>query len=404
MISDFVQTARRAGATTVEALGRAVAPSSAESPWTVTIARGVDEIEALGPEWRALESDAPSPVLFQSHGWCRGIARALAADGAGDGIRVAALRQAGHLVAILPLGVRAMAGVRVARILGEPLAQYADCVARPGAFARARLPWRAVAAAAGIDVFSFRRVRDGTPLAEALVGAGATLVSRKAAREVPLDGHADVAAFGAAIDPKAARERRRLRRRLAERGELGCRHVAPGADAVAAARLAMAWKHDWLARRGATSAAFSHERWTDALIALVSGPGVDALVTVLELDGRPIAIEIGFRFGGRHHCHLGASDPAEAAGAPGTIAMEEALGRCLADGIAVYDLMGPDEAYKHRWCPVSVPMGEYRLAGTPRGRVAIIGAEMVARPLARAAVERMPTGVSRLLARWSGRA
>ena len=66
------------------------------------------EIDALRPQWRALEAVAPGATVFQSDAWCAAIAAARGLDGAAiltvsDGgnlvaVRIGHRRQQGHLL------------------------------------------------------------------------------------------------------------------------------------------------------------------------------------------------------------------------------------------------------------------------------------------------------------------
>jgi CelD/BcsL family acetyltransferase involved in cellulose biosynthesis len=105
----------------------------------------LDSVEALGPEWSALESRTPEATGFQSFPWCFTWLRV---SRAGAAPRIVCVREEERLVFLLPLQIERRFGVVIARWLGEPMTQYGDALALPGERRRigARWPkrkWRA---------------------------------------------------------------------------------------------------------------------------------------------------------------------------------------------------------------------------------------------------------------------
>lgn len=72
---------------------------------------------------------------------------------------------------------------------------------------------------------------------------------------------------------------------------------------------------------------------------------------MLELDGRPIAAQLGFHYGDTYHALHSAFDPSFARFSPSVALASKIVCRLLARGIRHYDYLHGDEPYKLRWLP-----------------------------------------------------
>jgi hypothetical protein len=158
-------------------------------------------------------------------------------------------------------------------------------------------------------------------------------VTKRVERPV-LDAAADgrEAAFAEWLGGKRAREFRRCRRRLEELGRLVLRSLDGPHDA-------QAWidaffeieQSGWKGRRGTALACSTAERrWFDAVTTRAAAEG-RVLVYSLELDGRPVAMSVNYRAGGRIWCFKTAYDAALARYSPGAVLEYESSLAALAD-------------------------------------------------------------------------
>lgn len=70
---------------------------------------------------------------------------------------------------------------------------------------------------------------------------------------------------------------------------------------------------------------------------------------MLDLDGRPAAIEFGFRYGETFYPQWMALDSEYQAHSPGFVLKSHIIQELIRDGIRIYDFMGGVEPYKMRW-------------------------------------------------------
>lgn len=342
-----------------------------DPPVTGETLRGV-AVAAVLDEWAALDERAPARAYFQSAAFARPILEALAASASAPvEARAAVVRRDGRLVGLLPVGVSS-GPVRVARLLGEPLVQYGDALVdrEDGAAIAAALVdvvrgWR------DVDALVLKRVPEDAAIRPALVKRGARVLDPADGVHAVLTGFTDTQDYGKSIDVVQTRERRRLRRRLDEGTPAKIELIGGGPRAAALLDTALAWKAEWLSARGLASAAFDDPVWRDALMRLVARPdrAGGVLMTVVEKDGEPIAVELGFRGGDTLFAFLGAHKPGTERASPTKAAMEETVAWCLAEGVRVYDLLVPADTYKDCWVNARVATGTLVLPVTLKGRL-----------------------------------
>ena len=122
------------------------------------------------------------------------------------------------------------------------------------------------------------------------------------------------------------------------------------------------------------------------------------LASAITLDGRPIAVEIGFRWFGRFYSYLGSFDWELRDYSPGKVQLEEAIRWCLEQGIEAYDLLGEPAAYKSGWSNMSTSLKTYRLEPTLRGKAFASVWSRSIRPAAKSMMQAAPLGLRTRLA------
>jgi CelD/BcsL family acetyltransferase involved in cellulose biosynthesis len=335
-------------------------------------------IEALAPEWAALEARCPEATGFQNFDWCAVWLREAAWREEPLRPRVVTVREAERLVMLWPLQVETRFGATIARWIGEPMTQYGDALAEPGA---GRSRWRAAAEAEmarwrDVDLVALTRLR-----ADGVVSAsGAAIRFCESAVSAPF---LDLRAGGCARRHKSVERRARRLERL---GPLSFEESLDPAARESAARRALAMKRAWLDEKGLMSVGLSAPTTGDFL-AGAARAGV-LRVHVLRVGGEPAAIDLGLCGGGFYRLLLVAYDPRFAQGSPGQVLTARLIERCAALGLSGFDLLAPADPYKFMWAGAAVAMGERYAPRTLKGRAAAFALARL-RPLAKRAVKRV---------------
>jgi CelD/BcsL family acetyltransferase involved in cellulose biosynthesis len=327
--------------------------------------------DRLEPEWRALETEATGPVLFQSFAWCRVVFDHRARNSAAFEPLILTLRERGRLVAVLPLQ-RVRSGLaRLATGIGEPFQQYTDLILAPDAPADA--VERLIEAARRLpncDGLSLLKVRDDSPLAPLLRAKRAIRSNEDAAPFVDLGPFVDFKAYHRTVNAKTRKNMRNARNRLARSGALEHQiYSEPHAIQTLVLR-AHAGRERWLAEQGLTSRAFRDASFVDfAREAARPESGLTPLAMSLTLDGRPIADQWGFVFNNRYYAYVATWTPEFEEASPGKLHLEEVIRCCHERGVRVADFLMPAARYKFTWTDQAMPVADYALSLTLFGQL-----------------------------------
>jgi CelD/BcsL family acetyltransferase involved in cellulose biosynthesis len=158
-------------------------------------------------------------------------------------------------------------------------------------------------------------------------------------------------------------------------------------------------KRQWLVQRGAISSAFVDASSRDCLLALAADrTGTGAMVARLTVNGEPAAIRFGFEYKGTHFSYMSAYDQAFSHLSPGKLLMEYCIEGCWERGVTRLDMLPPDGRHKTDWCDDRMPVADYTLPLTWRGRAYAELYQERVRPALRRGFQHLPTGVRSLLA------
>lgn len=370
----------------------------------VRIVRSVDDIGAIAGRWRALQLRAADPMTwFQSLDWCRTWCRFHAAD-----IRIATVWSGDSLVLVWPLMVTGSSRI-VRRIapLTMPHAQYGNMIVDPLLHADGRL---AEAVADCLERIVDREnpdlvVHADVPVAQedlqAAFGDSGTVEPAGASSWMDLTGFKDWDAFRSALGRSVRKGRNRRRNALERLGKLDyvVRHAGePGYAELVRAGVGM--KRVWLRETGRATMVVHSPDFPDFLSALSYDPETrtGAVTAALLLDGRPVAIEIGFEWFGRFYSYLGAFDWSMRSYSPGKLQLEEAMRWCIERGIHAYDLLGEAATYKSDWSNMSTPMNSWGMQPTLRGKAYSAIWSRSLRPAAKSLMQSAPLGLRTRLA------
>jgi CelD/BcsL family acetyltransferase involved in cellulose biosynthesis len=367
--------------------------------------------DALEADWTELFERAGKSIhVFQTFNFCWHWANHyLRCEGAKSGARLSIVtgRRNGRLIMAWPLVSETKHGITQIFWMGEPLAQYGDAlieasqdapnILRSGlAFLRERT---------SADVLWLRRVRADANVAALMADMGAQITDRQAAPHMELSSAADFGRFEERYSSKMRRNRRRLARRLEERGPLQFIRLHGGEEAGELAARAIATKSEWLKDRGLVSSALGDER-TPALFADLASrkaKPVDCVVSVLKTNGETAAFEVSFVCKGRLVIHVMAFDLEFEKAGVGVLLLEQNLKQGYAEKLDIYDMMAPGDPYKMDWCDKSETVIDWvkplSAIGTLYARV-YLG---FLRSRLKSALKSMPQPLRRILRKGYGR-
>lgn len=342
------------------------------------IVNSVAGFEAMEPEWNDLFARSSRPThVFQSFNFCWHWARhylASAPDGiAGLEPSIVTARQDGRLMMVLPLATRRSPLLAQTVWMGDPVAQYGDALIDGGIDAETLLrdALQFVSRNLRTDVLWLRRVRADANIAPALQQSRAIAADRQQAPYMDLASAPDFATFEQRYTSKMRRNRRRLVRRLQDKGDVAFVRLHGGEAARTFAVEAVALKSRWLADRGLVSSAVSDERMSRLfgdLAARAERP-VDSVVSALKSNGTTAAVQVSFAHKGRLAIHLIAFNlDFEKAGA-GVLLLEQGLRDGYREHFSIYDMLAPADPYKGDWCQAADDVVDWAVPVGIKGRI-----------------------------------
>jgi len=189
-----------------------------------------------------------------------------------------------------------------------------------------------------------------TALSGATREAGAHLSTRVLGRSPYVDTHRELSAYEASLDAKLLREVRRRRRRLESQGPVQL-EVSDGQgrlDELLDEGLLIegaAWK----AAEGTAIA--SHEATLSFYRSVARWAAEEGTLRLafLRVGGRPLAFDLCLEQNGSHYLLKTGFDPGARPLAPGIMIRWEMIARAFTEGLASYEFLGKDDAWKLRW-------------------------------------------------------
>ena len=363
---------------------------------------------AAAGTWERLRQRAPTESLFMTPDWLETWTRHLGSSHP----LVFGIEDGGEVVALAPIDRVWVGGLAVLRPLGLGVTDYFDLLLPPEP-ERRRLALAAFADAlvqrAGVwDALDLRGVPAESPTVQELVEAAAERGMRYAV--VPGHGRPGISLDGTwdtFLNGLPGRFRYNLRsrlRRLQERGTVTFRAVTRPRE-VRWAMVALTELHARRWRGQHTSTIFSSSSaarrfYAEAARKYAEREMLD--LTLLEVDGCPVAGSLGFVDGDTYYYYLPAFEPELAPLAPSSLLLSHLIERSFERGLRRFDFMLGDEPYKARWAneerqTVNLVVG----APTMRGQAAF--AALVGTQQARRRARSSPL-LQRARRHWLGRA
>jgi CelD/BcsL family acetyltransferase involved in cellulose biosynthesis len=344
------------------------------------------------------EVSAPS-AIFQSHAQIRIWARHFVPAGGGIRLHVALVRRNGVAVLILPLVIAGLPGLRIARMAGDPIAQYCEILADPTIDASAAFD-AAIASVkqAGADAIVFRRIREDSHLLKLARPLLRPPISRQAAPFADLSRFADYRAYLKSLSHKTRHGLKNREHRLKNAGESRFEHTMGGRAARMALADAMDLKRKWLVQRGAMSSALLDTETKACLLDLTDDPATGSVVARLTVNDATAAIRFGFEYRNTHFTYLSAYDERFAGLSPGKLLMHFVLSSFKERGLQRVDMLPPAGRHKAEWCRSEVGVADYTLPLSEAGRLYAIVYQERVRPGLQRVWKRMPLSLRSLIA------
>jgi len=382
--------------------------NGAIGPTRVDIVRSIDGIVAIADQWRALELRAADPMTyFQSLDWCLTWCRFYGGENDENGIRIATVWQAGRLVLVWPL---MLAGspwtVRRVLPLTLPHGQYGNMIVDPELCAGSLSAivgecLDRVTSADSPDLVSFADVPASAGELRAACGEAGQVQPAGASAWMDLTRFPDWESYRQALGKTVRKGRNRRRNALQRLGEVDyvvkCGNEEGYVELVHAG---VEMKQVWLKETGRATRVVNRPDFADFLSALSYDPETrsGAVAAAVMLDGRPVAVEIGFEWFDRFYSYLGSFDWDLRGHSPGKVQLEEAMRWCIERGIHAYDLLGEPSTYKSDWSNMSTPLNSWGTEPTLRGKAYASIWSRSLRPAAKTLMESAPLGVRTRLA------
>lgn len=358
-----------------------VMPVASIDTATVGVLRGVAAFQSLKGEWDALFARVGLPhQLFQSHALLTHWAAAYPADAKGTVIVTA--RAQGRLVAAVPLVLTNTLGVRRLRIMGAPIAQFDDALVDRDCGQAVRLAiWQTIMRF-GADLFETRRVRADSALGSLLPDGGVVTEMSEApfaCLSTRVEGHEP----GQAYSSKERSNVRRRQRRLAEMGTLAMTSTPAGDEAALLAARAIDIKRRALKAAGVFSPAVRGSGFEAFFRRAAADRASGLLVTAVELDGRPVAVDLSFLCKTTAFGHVLATEPDMIQSGAGNVLVHHVLATAKAAGARTFDLLAPADAYKMQHADGTTPVKSTIYPFSLRGRMFVKAWHGMAFPAAR---------------------
>lgn len=411
--ADEIPIAARLAETSVLAPAQQRTPAAgnslASSELHIEIHSEAAALTRLGPDWNELFDRAGRPAqVFQTHAYAQLFVKTNNLGGpASSGnhncrckLAILTIRRNGRLVLVFPLVQSRQLGNTVVSWLGEPITQYGDVLIDPDEDARTLVTGalQHIATTLGADIFRLRKIRSDAAIAPVLAELGILPLDVVEAPCVTLA--AGGSAFEDRQNGKAKKNRRRLMRRLEERGAVTFQELDSRADVQAVVRAGLEQKRDWLVRRGLVSPSLA-DTHVDAFMTAAAADSArvaGCALFALSLNDRPIAVALGFRCKSRLMLHfISYAADVEKNGA-GILNLEAILRLAEADGLEAVDLLPPKADYKLDWSDHTVVVADYTWGATARGKLFGALLDKTVKPSVKRAIECLPLAMRQRLA------
>jgi CelD/BcsL family acetyltransferase involved in cellulose biosynthesis len=302
---------------------------------------------------------------------------------------------------VWPLVSERVRGITQVFWMGEPVSQYGDVLIDTVPDAREVLQagFNFLQQRGAVDILRLRRVREDANLAPLMKDMNATAADRQVAPYIDLASAKDFASFEQRYSSKTRKNRRRLARRLEEKGSMQFLRLNGGVEARELAVKAVALKADWLRSRGLLSNAIADERMSRLFADLAEGRVKPAgcIVSALKSNDEVAALEVSFACKARLAMHRIVFNLEFEKSGAGVLLLEQTLKDGYADGFAACDMLAPGDVYKFDWCEKADEVTDWVKPLTVKGHLYTRFYLGFLRGRIKAALKAMPQPMRRLM-------
>lgn len=361
--------AARVPAVTVSAPARA--PVSTALDFSLVSDRR--DFDALEEDWNDLFARAgSSQQLFLGFNWLWHWANHYLA-GSGQRLAILVARRNGRLAMVWPLVSERKHGLRVLSWMGDPVSQYGDVLVEEcnDRIELLRAGWARLRAETKADAVSLRKVRADAAIAPLLKELGGQVTETLQAPYLDLASAPDYAAYEERYSRSVRGERRRLTRRLAEKGDVAFDEQTGSSQAREYVQAAIAMKRRWLADRGLVSKAYADDRFASFFcdVTGASARPAGCAISAIKSAGKPIAFAITLRCKERVALHILTFDIDFSKSGAGVLVLEDSIRNASNAGAGCYDMLAPGDSYKLAWADGTVTVEDWALPLTIAGRL-----------------------------------
>jgi CelD/BcsL family acetyltransferase involved in cellulose biosynthesis len=363
----------------------------------------LDALEALAPEWTALEARTKRATFFQSAAWSLAACRPLAGQTEITDVLVFAVYRGLDLVAVAPFKIISRGPVRLAVDLTDPFGQYGDVLIADGVDALTVMTHviEALRNTANLDGLLMRRVRADSPARHVVDLGGFKASAADAAPYVDLRPHATFDSYYSGVNAKTRKNLRNLRNRMA-RGAPVTHRVVDNDDIANVIAESFEGRLRWLEQQGLPSTAFDDPVFR-AFVERIGELGRRGELTLLAMGlycgDVPVSLQWGFVHGGRYYAYIAARNPDFDAYSPGRIHLEEVIRTCHARGIEVCDFLAPGARYKFTWTDDATEVLDIAVPFSFKGRLLLDLWNRRLRVMAKAVYARLPPSLRQIAMR-----
>jgi len=362
----------------------------------------LSELTDLASDWQDLYGLIGRPTPFQSFCWAHACARYLNSGTDGHQLCIKTVWQGQRLVGVAPWVRSRSFGLGALRWLGGPLTIYGDVLSAPDLPAETWLPavLDDVAQRREAHVVFLENVAENGHVWSYLTGAGQH-VGGETAPYLDMVTAGSFERWRQCQSRSSRKSRGRRWRSLNERGDVAFAFEPYTPDKAGSLDSLFAMKAHWADHNAVISRTIGDQNFEATVRAVVAGGGTDARLSTLSLNGQAVAIELGFVSGQRYCSYLGAYDPRFKEFSPGALQCELTLKACFDDGLEVFDLLPPGDAYKFVWASAVNEIRHSALALTRLGHLQVRLARARPTRMAKAMLNRLPGPYRRFVQRMS---
>jgi len=354
--------------------------------------------EQLAEPWQLLEAKSATDfAFFQSFAWCSQWWRTVGARNKDASLNIMTLWQADKLVAVWPLMTDILPfGARGLLPLTSPHAEYSNLIFDPKAIDQATLQQFVDDALSQFDgdLISLPNLPTGSALHGAVQHHGTPASKQEIASYSDLSQYEDFEQYQSTLSKSKRRNRNKRKNKLARMGDLSYQtFFADTPEFAGLVNVALEMKRDWLKRSGRNDA----KLMVDGLAQCIGGVAGNsqtksgAVAGALMLDGKPVALEIGFLQNGHYYSYIGAFDWGMHEYSVGKVQIEEALKWAIEVGARKYDLLAEPAGYKDAWSNNQLPLQTRTIARSARGYIVGIIWQLHMRPFAKSIFNQLPS-------------